>query len=488
MDNKEELQREYAELLTKKLKQLQYNKVTTFFPAEGPNRRELYPKHVTYMEMGNKYHQRAFIAGNRIGKTLTGAFEAYMHLTQDYPEWWSGYRFDGPILMWAASVSNEKTRDVLQKAFCGPQSDLGSGMIPKDTWDRCRAVKKPGVADAYEVIHVPCKNGGMSELRFKSYEQGRESFQGDKVDFIWLDEEPKLSDQNIYVECLMRTASGGGERGLISCTFTPLFGISDIVKGFLPDGLMPSGGINGNKYVTQVSWEDVPHLTEAEKEDFLKEIPPHLRMARIKGIPFLGAGAIFPFDQGTYTVPPFEIPVYWPKAYGFDLGWRSGAAVWGARDPSTNILYIYSEHFQVEVAPAIHASAVKQRGDWLIGAVDPKTSSEALKDSGKTLIEMYEREGLSLVLANNAVDPGIFSLYQAFASGMIKIFSTCNYLLSELRTYHRDENGKLVKRDDHAIDALRYLWMTGMDYAETMPDPDKVEYHNESIKNPYGWN
>ena len=54
---------------------------------------------------------------------------------------------------------------------------------------------------------------------------------------MWLDEEVP---QDIYSECVMRTAT---TRGIVLATFTPLKGISELVRHFLQQaGEMPGGG------------------------------------------------------------------------------------------------------------------------------------------------------------------------------------------------------------------------------------------------------
>jgi hypothetical protein len=59
---------------------------------------------------------------------------------------------------------------------------------------------------------------------------------------------------------------------------------------------------------------------------------------------------------------PFEIPKHWPRAYGLDVGWNKTAAIFGAVDRETDTAYIYSEHYQGEGEPAVHAAAIKARG------------------------------------------------------------------------------------------------------------------------------
>ena len=73
------------------------------------------------------------------------------------------------------------------------------------------------------VRHVSGRN---STLGFKSYDQGREKWQGETLDVVWLDEEPPL---DVYMEALTRTNATGG---LVFLTFTPLLGMSEVVRLF----------------------------------------------------------------------------------------------------------------------------------------------------------------------------------------------------------------------------------------------------------------
>ena len=52
------------------------------------------------------------------------------------------------------------------------------------------------------------------------------------------------------------------------------------------------------------------------------------------------------------------------------------------------------------------------------------------------------------------------------STGKLQIFSNCVNLLRELRGYIRDEKGRVVKTDDHACDAMRYMCMSGLDVAK----------------------
>jgi phage terminase large subunit-like protein len=155
-----------------------------------------------------------------------GAYEMSVHLTGEYPHWWEGRRFDRAVSCWAAGDTGKTVRDILQLKLLGKVGDFGTGMIPGE--NLLGTTTKYGLPDAVESAKVRHVSGGTSVVTLKSYDQRRESFQGTEQDVIWLDEEPP---QDIYVECLMRTMTTGG---MIMCTFTPLMGVSEVVKSFMP--------------------------------------------------------------------------------------------------------------------------------------------------------------------------------------------------------------------------------------------------------------
>ena len=156
-------------------------------------------------------------------------YESTLHLTGKYPPWWTGKRFDKQTKVWAASDTSKVVKGVLQEKFLGPPSKRGEGMIPYD--DIVYTTAKMGIAEAVDTIYVKHVSGGMSSVQLKSYQEGRESFQADAVDFVLLDEEPSTA---IMAECLVRTMTTGGAIALV---FTPLQGMSEVVLSFMPEGI-----------------------------------------------------------------------------------------------------------------------------------------------------------------------------------------------------------------------------------------------------------
>lgn len=452
-------QEELLELLLEKERRFKYNKLENWFPEVGPYRAELYPKHVAFMNAGKHYMQRCFMAANQVGKTQAGGCEMAQHLTGRYKPGFDGRKFFQPVKAWGVSKTTAVTRDSIQQSLLGTLDDPGTGMIPKE--DILQIVKKSGSgADVVEKISVRHISGGISTIHFKSYDMGREVFQGTSMDVIWLDEEP--SDPKIYSECLTRIVA---TNGIIYMTYTPLFGLSEVVLSFLKNGELPKGGIGESipgKFVVNCTWEDVPHLDEKAKAQILASYSPHEREARSKGIPSLGAGSIYPYLEDTFVIAPFAIPANWPKAYGLDVGWNVTAATFIAKDPNTQKIYVYDEHYLSETKPIIHADSIKSRGDYLPGFIDPASRQGSQKD-GEKLFDIYSEHGLRLNIANNAVEGGIAIVNQYLAAGLIKVFSTCSKFLEEFRLYHRTEDGKVVKKFDHLMDSWRYVMVSGLD-------------------------
>lgn len=187
-----------------------------------------YPKQLEFHAAGARCRERLLMAANRFGKTVCGAAEMAIHLTGRYPDWWEGKRFDKPVRAWAAGVTNESTRDVVQEKLIGPPArseEWGTGLIPGEALGHVDPAR--GIPNLIDTVSVKHASGGWSSLQFKSYERGREKWQGAALEVVWFDEEPP---EDIYTEGLTRTNETGG---IVFLTFTPLLGMSTVVLRFL---------------------------------------------------------------------------------------------------------------------------------------------------------------------------------------------------------------------------------------------------------------
>jgi len=198
--------------------------------------------------------------------------------------------------------------------------------------------------------------------------------------------------------------------------------------------------------------------------------PPYLRDSRSKGIPSLGAGAVYPVPEEDITFEIFEIPAWFRRSYGMDVGWRNTAVVFGAYDADQDVAYIYDGYKRGQAEPEIHAAAISKRypkGLKLPGTVDPAANASGQAD-GKQLLQLYRKEGLRLVPADNGVEAGVAEVYSRLSTGRLKIAKHLYDIFDEYRLYRRDELGKIVKEHDHYMDALRYYVMTGIKIAKPL--------------------
>jgi phage terminase large subunit-like protein len=401
--------------------------------------------------------------------SVCGAYELSCHLTGNYPAWWTGRRFETPIEAWAVGKDARAVRDTAQKELLGAIGEWGTGMLPAHTLGKFCALQ--GTPQAIDLIQVRHKSGGWSRLGFKNYQQDIGSFMGTSRHCVWMDEECPL---DIYNECNIRTATVDG---IIMVTFTPLEGLTSMVVNFcknadflmgarpvvtvdIEDEDMSEGefvvGQATSKAVVQAGWDDAPWLSDKMKQRLLEDTPLHLRDARTKGTPAMGSGNVYPVPLEQVIVDPFDLPAHWPRMYALDVGWNRTACVWGALDPNSDTLYLYDEHYLGKELPAVHAYAIRSRGDWINGVIDPASRGRSQTDGNKLIIN-YKDLGLIIYPAKNQLESGILTITQRLVAGKLKIFKTLINLQREYLLYRRDKHGKVIPENDHALDCVRYI-------------------------------
>jgi phage terminase large subunit-like protein len=410
-----------------------------------------YEKQAEFHAAGANARERLLMAGNQLGKTIAGGFEAAMHATGRYPPWWRGKRFDKPTIAWVAGVTGESTRDNPQRVLLGRPGSLGTGAIPKDALVEVTAAR--GVPDLVDTIAVRHVCGGLSRVALKSYEKGREKWQGETLDWVWFDEEPPL---DIYTEGLTRT---NVVQGPVWMTFTPLLGMSDTVSRFL---LQPSPA----RHVITMTIDDAGHYTPEQRAAIAATFPPHEREARLKGTPALGSGRIFPVTEESIAIDAIPIASHWAQIGGLDFGWdHPTAAVKLAWDRDADVVYVTASYRLSEATPLIHVGALKPWGATLPWAW-PHDGLQHDKTSGEQLAEAYRRHGLKLLPGKaefedgtSGVEAGLLLMLERMQTGRLKAFRHLSDWFEEFRLYHR-EDGKVVKLRDDLMSATRYALMS----------------------------
>jgi phage terminase large subunit-like protein len=317
-----------------------------------------------------------------------------------------------------------------------------------------------GVPDCVDTITVKHVSGGTSRLTFKTYDQGRERWQGETLNFVWFDEEPPA---DIYTEGLTRTNATGG---VVWMTFTPLLGMSDVVRRFLIDKAPGTS-------VTQMTIDDAGHYTPEQRTAIKAAYPAHEREARAMGIPTLGSGRIFPVPEEQLRELPVTLPYFWPRICGLDFGWdHPTAAVWIAWDRDTDTVHVYDCYRVAEAIPVIHAATIKAKGAW-IPVAWPHDGLQHDKGSGEALAQQYRDLGVAMLrdkathpptkgekegTGGNGVEAGLMDMLDRMQTGRFKVAKHLHAWWEEFRLYHRD-GGKVVKEGDDLMSATRYALM-----------------------------
>jgi hypothetical protein len=229
-----------------------------------------------------------------------------------------------------------------------------------------------------------------------------------------------------------------------------------------------------SRAIVRMTIDDAEHYTEEQRASIISSYPAHEREARIKGIPSLGSGRVFPIPEDKIAIEICAIPNEWAQINGVDFGWdHPFAAVNLAWDRDADVIYVTKTYRQKESTPVIHAAAIKPWGDW-IPCAWPQDGYQHDKGSGKGLASQYGDQGLNMLEdhathedGGNGVEAGVMEMLDRMQTGRLKVFKHLEEWFGEFRLYHR-EDGKIVKERDDLLSATRYAIMMKR-FAETAP-------------------
>lgn len=424
-----------------------------------------------FFDTGCTHTRRGMIASNRSGKTVASCYEAAYHLTGRYPKGWKGKVYDKPIIAMAAGESWEQVAKTLQAKFLGcddiKQSyKLGTGSVPRECID-----EKSYRTDGANVLSIEVwhESGGKSKLYFSNYTQQVRHLQGFELDLVVLDEQPP---DETFSELVVRTASRNGQ---VLCSFTPLKGMSGLVRKFWDN-------IDGYIHV-KVGWKDVPFINEwgepffsqEERDQLSRDFMPWERECRINGIPLIGKGVVFPLlNWPTYKSTDIDLRTNekLERLISFDLGIRNDPTVisFFFRDAVQEIIYL---HRQIKIpqgeTPDDYVHYLMDRESKGVPIALPHDAGQAGR---YTLTEQSVRDvfednyGLNCIagaILNPVNDQGKVTNHKSYGinlmrmgmeRGTLMINESCRDFLDEARNYAIDDAGRFSDPDDH-IDSAR---------------------------------
>lgn len=407
--------------------------------------------------------ERMIMAANGVGKTLPGAVETAFHLTGDYPAWWKGKRFPGPVKFWVGSISNQTQREYTQPALIGDDlgENLGTGFIPRDRIIGKVKTRQAGMPDVADIVRVRHKSGGVSSAMMKTYEQGWRAWQGAAPDGIWMDEQPDENASNermIFSEAQTRVFRSGG---ILYLTLTPLLGETPLITHFMSP---KASGI----WWIGATWDDAPHLKEEDKERLRATYPAHELEVRTMGVPMMGEGRVFTTGENEIKIAPFDIPDHYARIKGIDFGIDHPCAVVDiAWDRDADVIYVTRAWKKSGAESEEHAEAINAVDQWAPVSW-PHDGGNREKSNGARLKDIYAQHGVRMLSKSarykndtgggQPVEPVVMELEERARNGGLKVFSDCKDFFEEWRNLHR-KDGKIVAIRDDVMKAFFYAVM-----------------------------
>ena len=296
-------------------------------------------------------------------------------------------------------------------------------------------------------------NGGA--ILFKTVDQGARSFQADAWDLCWFDEDPE--DEAVHNEARMRLVD---RRGWCLITMTPLRGLTWVWDRFVND---PEPG----SLCKWIYGEDNPHIPSDELEALLASYGSHERAARARGEFTQLEGRVYnDWRRELHVVDPFDVPDDWERFAAIDFGTRNPfCMILAAVDPADDTVHIIAEHYKAEWTLARHVEAMQ---DIFSKYGKPDVIIADPEDRGSRLTLARDHD-LATVKAKKEIRAGISAVAERLATDAegrphLLVHSNCRNLIQEIEGYvwdtrrsKADQPDKPLKKDDHAMDALRYL-------------------------------
>lgn len=424
-----------------------------------------HPKQVEFHAATEK--GRIFIGGNRSGKTVSGACELVRAALGIDPY---GKFPPPPLKLRAVTVDRKQGIDKIiipELHRWIPKSTLKGG-----SWDK---------AYVKDTQTITFKNGSFIEIL--TYEQDVEKHAGVSRHAVWFDEEPP---RPIFDEGLGRLVDVGG---IWWMTMTPVEGM-DFILEFYQD--QEEGKDKGIKFI-HVNNAENPHIRQEDIDALFVGLSEEERHMRTTGqFRQLGKRVYSDFDihRHTISIADFHPLPHWFRINAMDSGWSNPTCwLFAYIDPRTQTFYIYDEMYDsrqtvAQWAPRIH-SREEVYGLPLYRVGDPSTT-QTNPQNGASVHTTYADLGVYYALGNNELQQGINRVRTLLQQDRLKLVRETTPNIQQEFTRYRyadwanrkvaERNNlqeKPVKKNDHAMDALRYLVNAYLDWGET-PPPDRL--------------
>jgi phage terminase large subunit-like protein len=464
-------------------------------------------------------------SGNRFGKSDCGAAWLGFRIVPCDPDWdcfkygIDYHKFEGPVKAAACSYT---IKTHLRRIIAPRLLEVLPDHELKEFSPRYRGKGKKKI-DWNGASQLPLACG--STIDFLAYEQSQAAWEGSQYTKMWFDEQPSKDALDGAIErtrtglvkaqlcatatphvvkSFPETGTAGplvqAAKGYIDLGLT--IGVHKMVLEEVPDCIYPAE----NKKAAYKKWVTSPR----EKND-----RKTLRQGRSRlfGEPESSEGLVLDdWDPEVHWIDPITIPEDWTKYRAMDHGSvNPTACLWGAVDPQGN-LFLYREYYEVPGSVALAAKAILEASNShrvKVGTVSDEETGEhrdvfeeiqtehyyesvldsrsfgSKGDRGVNYGELYNDFGLEVTPASGKretlfvpvmrewfrVDPTrTHPITKKKGAPRVFVFNTLDNFRQGIEggvfKVRKDgaESEDPAKKNDHLMDALRYMLACGPEY------------------------
>lgn len=316
-----------------------------------------------------------------------------------------------------------------------------------------------------------------SEILFRSLEDAFDKVKSLNLGWFWVDELTEITEE-MWLGLVGRLRRKGSQ--LVGYGTTNPEGHDWVWKRFV----MNPGD---DHFLISASSKENVFLPDGYVESMIAQYPDEWVQRYVYGSFDSFSGLIYKDfqDKEPWVFEKKDIPSSWYKFIGVDHGYRNPTCVlWGAVDPEGTI-WVYDEFHARQMLVSEIANIIltkNKRQDIKSFLIDPSCKNRN-GVTGKSVIDEFADNGIYFDGANNDVRAGINHVQECLKLGAkglpkLRISRECVNLRQELQTYRwkdlrpsakMDAPEKPLKKDDHAVDALRYMVV----YTYDMPEVRK---------------
>lgn len=387
---------------------------------------------------------RIILGGNRSGKSYSSVVEMIWFATGTHPHKETP---KPPLRLRHVAVDNPHGVNKVLK-------DLYRRLTPKrylvdNSFDKSWRVEPPSLTFA---------NG--SSIEFMSYAQDLDSHAGTSRHAIAFDEEP---DEAIFNENLMRLIDTDGCWWV---ALTPVEGLTWLYERFY----VPIMEEDQNLFVDIFKFKtrENSYLSKGAIDMLTTTLGAEELSTRLEGEFLSFSGLVYPKANFAPVEPRKGMFTF----AAMDHGLRNPTAwLWFQADEDGN-LFVVAEHYATDMLVSDHARIVREiegalglEPTYRVG--DPSIVNRNAVN-GQSVQTEYANHGIFIQPGNNEMGVGINRINEWFNSNRLYISDRCTHLKKEIKSYRWDEytsrktstrkdpKARPKKKDDHAMDALRY--------------------------------